>query len=124
MNVHKRYVWLLSASLLVLVALGLSVGLPQQAVAQGASTPTHVPPPPRTLPPGIRLTPVPQNQSTPTPQPSENLSTPTPMPTPVNLPVSGSPASSMDPRPGLMMLMGCIALFAAGLVLARRSRTR
>ena len=124
MKAHKRYTWLLIGSLLVAMMLGLTLGSPSRVAGQGEGTPTHMPPPPRTLPPGIRLTPVPAGaQNTPQP-PSEKVVTPTPIPTPANLPVAGSPTNGRGLDLGVVALVSGLGLIAVGLAQIRRSRSK
>ena len=125
MNAHKPYTWLLISGLLIALALGYTLSSPLYAVGQGEGTPTHEPPPPRTLPPGIRSTPEPAtSQNTPAPPPKESTAptpvAPAPVATPVVLPVGGSPGNSVDL--GLVIIVGGLCLLAVGLGQARRSR--
>jgi hypothetical protein len=124
MNAYKRYTWLLIGCLLLAVMLGLVFSSPLPAVGQGGGTPTHEPPPVRTLPPGIRATPKPSTaQNTPAP-PSENPNIPTPTPAPVILlPVAGDSTGGADQFLNVALIMGGLGLFTLGLLMARRSRT-
>lgn len=124
MNTHKRSTWLFIGGLLIAMTLGLLLGSPSRAFSQGEGTPTHVPPPPRTLPPGIRLTPVPATaQNTPRP-PSGGSTTPTPIPTPVLLPVSGNPTSGTSQALGLVAVVSGLGLVVVSFIRARRSRAK
>jgi len=122
MNPHKQFTWLLISSLAIVAVLGLALSSPTSAIGQARSTPTRVPPGPRTLPPGIRLTPtpVPVQATQPAQGNPENTTTPTPV---ILLPKSGGSMGGGDEGLGLVAVAG-LGLFALGLILTRRrSRT-
>lgn len=119
---HKRRTWLLIGGLLFALMFGLALISPSPVVGQGGGTPTHEPPPPRTLPPGIRLTPEPSKAEN-TPQPPSNPTdtlTPTPI---VMLPVSGGSTGGADQSLSLVFVLGGLGLCGLGVAWARRSRT-
>ena len=122
---HKRRTWLLVGGLLLALMFGLALISPARVMGQGEGTPTHEPPPPRTLPPGIRQTPEPSKAENtpqpPPPNPSDTL-TPTPMPM-VVLPVSGGSTGGADYGLSLVFIAGGLGLCALGVAWARRSRT-
>lgn len=123
MNNHHRLTWTLIGGLLIVMLLGLALSSPSRAIGQSENPPTHVPPPPRTLPPGIRSTPVPQAaQKTPRP-PSENLNTPTPVPV-IMLPISGGSTGGADHLLSFVLIGGGLGLLALALRVARRSHTQ
>jgi len=122
---HKRRTWLLVGGLMLALMFGLALISPARVMGQGEGTPTHEPPPPRTLPPGIRFTPEPSKAENtpqpPPPNPSDTL-TPTPMPM-VVLPVSGGSTGGADYGLSLVFIAGGLGLCALGVAWARRSRT-
>jgi hypothetical protein len=125
MKHHRKSRWLVFGVFLLIVTLGPALGSPARVVGQD-QTPTLVPPPPRTLPPGIRSTPeptpVPPVDNTPAP-PGEP-GTPEPTATPIALlPVSGGSTSGTDSIIYLALALGGLGLLAVGLRLARPSRT-
>jgi hypothetical protein len=125
MKRHRKSRWLVLGVFLFVVVLGPALGSPARVVGQD-QTPTLVPPPPRTLPPGIRSTPeptpVPPVDNTPAP-PGEP-GTPEPIATPVALlPVSGGSTSGTNQIFYLVLALGGLGLLAVGLRLARPSRT-
>jgi hypothetical protein len=122
MTVHKRYTWLLGGCLLLAMLLWLTFSSPLPAAGQGESTPTHQPPPVRTLPPGVRATPEPATVPNTPPPPSENPSTPTPAPV-ILLPAAGESSGGADQALRVGLVLGGLGLFALGLRRARRSRT-
>ena len=120
MNAHKQFTWLLISSLAIVAVFGLALSSPSSAVGQARSTPTRVPPGPRTLPPGIRLTPTPVPPTQPAQGNPEGTTTPTPV---ILLPKSGGSLDGGDQGLGLVAVAG-LGLFALGLILTRRrSRT-
>jgi len=124
MHTHKRFSGLLIGSLLIVAVLGLALSSPPRVVGQNQSTPTHVPPPPRTIPPGLRITPTPVSVKPTSKPPSENPNTPTPLPTPGLLPVAGSPTGGAGRGLDFIIVGGGVGLLALGLILARRSRAK
>jgi hypothetical protein len=122
MTEHKRYTWFLSGCLLLALLLWLTFSFPMPAAGQGESTPTHVPPPARTLPPGVRATPEPTKAPNTAPQPSENPNTPTPAPV-ILLPVAGDSSSGVNAVFSVGLVLSGLALFVLGLRQVRRSRT-
>ena len=120
---HKRRTWLLVGGLLLALIFGLALISPARVVGQGEGTPTHEPPPPRTLPPGIRSTPEPSKaENTPQPPPPNPSDTLTPTPV-VVLPVAGGSTSGADQSLSLVFIAGGLGLCALGVAWARRSRT-
>jgi len=121
MNAHKGFTWLLISSLAIVAVFGLALSSPSSAISQARSTPIRVPPGPRTLPPGIRLTPtpVPVQATQPSQGNPEGTTTPTPV---ILLPKSGGSIGG-DQGLGFVAVVG-LGLFALGLILTRRrSRT-
>jgi hypothetical protein len=122
MTEHKHYTWFLGGGLLLAVLLWLTFSLPMPVAGQGNSTPTHVPPPARTLPPGVRMTPEPTAVPNNPPPPSENPSTPTPAPV-ILLPVAGNPSGGVDQVLSIGLVLSGLVLFALGARRVRRSRS-
>ncbi len=122
MNDHRRRTWLLIGGFVLMLMFGLAFISPSPVMGQDGTVPTHQPPPPRTLPPGIRSTPQPSKAEN-TPQPPSNPGdTPTPTPM-VMLPVAGGSTGGADQSFNLVLVLGGLGLCALGLAWARRSRT-
>jgi hypothetical protein len=120
---HKRRTWLLVGGLLLVLMFGLALVSPARVVGQGEGTPTHEPPPPRTIPPGIRQTPEPSKaENTPQPPPPNPSDTLTPTPV-VMLPTAGGSRAGADWGLSLVFVMSGLGLCALGLAWARRSHT-
>jgi hypothetical protein len=120
MNRYPRNAWLAFSVFFFVALLALALGSPSPAVGQ-EQTPTLVPPPPRTVPPGLRTTPTPVP---PTVVPGNPES---PVPTLIAaLPVTGGSTPRTDQIFYLFLMLSGLGLFATGLGLrlARHSRAK